>query len=271
MAIFQLFEGFSGRDQSFVFTNAQKKVEEIFGSLGQRRDKTALLHRGMDQTDRASSIHDFRQEMYSVLVLSSVGSQGLDIMKILLVVNYDAPEHEADCVHRPGRTGRAGNHDWGVTFAEPIATANSIEIMAAMKKSRALGPSELEALCKSGEVKRKWGSGGHGFRSDKSKSLTLQQGRKQKIDGDDHSDEQSECEAARLLQEKPETLTVEGVKQRKDGKFIAENGIDDFPNHLRQNLTKKQRLELTMDESGTSVIQRGVFVVRGTKAPIGER
>jgi ATP-dependent RNA helicase DDX46/PRP5 len=265
--LFQLLGQFAERGQSLVFTNTQEKAEEIFGQLVQRGYKVALLHGGMDQADRASIIHDFRIQRYAVLVLTSVGSRGLDIMSVVLVVNYDAPDHEADYVHRLGRTGRAGNHGWGVTFVEPLEKANAMEIMAAMKKSKAPIPPELEALCKTGDVKRKWGFGGHGFRFDRSEVIRFKQERKRQ---NDVKEDDVESEDDQIGATQPDS-TSEGIKQRKDGKFVAEYVINDFPAKVRLNLTQRQNLEVVMDESGTTIIRRGVFVVLGSKAPVVER
>ena len=35
-------------------------------------------------------------------------ARGLDLKKIVLVINYDCPTYMEDYVHRVGRTGRAG-------------------------------------------------------------------------------------------------------------------------------------------------------------------
>lgn len=40
--------------------------------------------------------------------LRAVAARGLDVRDLVLVVNYDVPNHHEDYVHRVGRTGRAG-------------------------------------------------------------------------------------------------------------------------------------------------------------------
>ena len=260
--LFQLLGEFADKGQALVFTNTQEKAEELFGLLVQRGYKAALLHGGMDQADRASLIRDFRQKVYDLMVLTSVGSRGLDIVAIALVVNYDAPDHEADYVHRLGRTGRAGNKGWGYTFVEPMEKTSAIEIMSAMKKSNAPIPPELEEMCK-GDVKRKWGFGGHGFRFDKMETQTFKKTRIEQADRKVSDDSESSEDVEQVIDDE--------VRQRSDGKFVAEFVINDFPAQARANVTKKQNLELIMDESGTTIIQRGVFVVPGSRAPVGER
>lgn len=55
----------------------------------------------------------------SVQVATSVAARGLDVKKLILVVNYDCPNHYEDYVHRVGRTGRAGNKGYAYTFILP--------------------------------------------------------------------------------------------------------------------------------------------------------
>lgn len=257
------------KGQILVFTNTQEKAEEIFGKLVQRGYKASLLHAGMEQTDRASIIHDFRQQIFDILVLTSVGSRGLDIMSIVLVINYDSPDHETDYVHRIGRTGRAGNKGYSYTFIEPQEKTNAIEIASAMKRSKAEIPKELENLIKSGgEIKRKWGFGGHGFRFDKSEVQTFKEQRQQQVDDnmkEDKNEDEDEDD------NKNEIYDDDNIKQRKDGKYFTELCINDYSVLIRQALTKKETLDLVMDDTGASIIQRGLFCQPGSKPPVGEK
>jgi len=57
------------------------------------------------------------------MVATSVAARGLDVKQLILVVNYNCPNHYEDYVHRAGRTGRAGNKvgfawDQNFTFLE---------------------------------------------------------------------------------------------------------------------------------------------------------
>ena len=63
------------------------------------------LHGGKDQLDRESTIKDFKTDVCTVLVATSVAARGLDVKDLQLVVNYVVPNHHEDYVHRVGRTG----------------------------------------------------------------------------------------------------------------------------------------------------------------------
>lgn len=59
-------------------------------------------------------------------VATSVAARGLDIKKLILVINYDCPNHYEDYVHRVGRTGRAGNKGYAYTFILPTGNSSAI-------------------------------------------------------------------------------------------------------------------------------------------------
>ena len=44
---------------------------------------------------------------------------GLDVKALVLVINYDCPNHYEDYVHRVGRTGRAGRKGTAWTLVTP--------------------------------------------------------------------------------------------------------------------------------------------------------
>jgi superfamily II DNA/RNA helicase len=184
------------------------------------------------------------------------------------VINYDAPDHEADYVHRLGRTGRAGNHGVGITFLEKSEKEMGLVVFNAMKRSGLQIPQELEEMCGQGGGKRKWGFGGHGFKFDKSEVVNFRETRKIERDP---TLRQSDDENQDTENQVSEIGVGERIKKGKDGKWRAEFEINDFAAKMRSELTKKQNLDVVMEESGVNVIQRGLFVVPGVRVPVGER
>lgn len=86
------------------------------------------------QEERDETISDFRdtQSTFSVLVATSVAGRGLDVPTCRLVINYSAPNHLEDYVHRVGRTGRAGRNGTAYTLVndEDEAAYSKIVIKA---------------------------------------------------------------------------------------------------------------------------------------------
>lgn len=102
-----------------VFVDKQEKADELVTELMAHGYNCAPLHGGIDQFDRDSTIVDFKTGKLKVMVATSVAARGLDVKKLILVINYDAPNHYEDYVHRVGRTGRAGNKGYAYTFLLP--------------------------------------------------------------------------------------------------------------------------------------------------------
>ncbi|TIA86450.1 hypothetical protein E3P99_03682 [Wallemia hederae] len=74
------------------------------------------LHSYLSQSERLHSLSLFRSGIIPVLVATDVGSRGLDIPEVAMVVNYDLPRDPNDYIHRVGRTARAGREGWSVSF-----------------------------------------------------------------------------------------------------------------------------------------------------------
>ena len=68
------------------------------------------LHSGLSQRQRQASLNAFRNGTCNTLITTDVGSRGLDIPTVDLVINYDLPEDPVDFVHRIGRAGRSNPH-----------------------------------------------------------------------------------------------------------------------------------------------------------------
>jgi superfamily II DNA/RNA helicase len=85
-----------------------------------------------------------------LLVCSDVAARGLDIPDVSHVINYDAPHHSEDYVHRIGRTGRAGKTGAALTIVTraDARSIDEIEKLIARKIDYAPdpeGPADAEA------------------------------------------------------------------------------------------------------------------------------
>ena len=102
---------------AIVFVDKQEHADSLLKDLmNASYSSCGSLHGGIDQYDRDSTITDFKAGRMKILVATSVAARGLDVKQLVLVVNYDCPNHYEDYVHRCGRTGRAGNKGFAHTF-----------------------------------------------------------------------------------------------------------------------------------------------------------
>jgi ATP-dependent RNA helicase DDX46/PRP5 len=80
-------------------------------------------------------------------IATSVAARGLDVKKLILVVNYDAPNHFEDYIHRVGRTGRAGNKGWAYTFILPVGQEKIAgEVCRAFETAGVTAPADLKRM-----------------------------------------------------------------------------------------------------------------------------
>ena len=61
---------------------------------------------GMKQAEQHQALKDFRDDVFNVLVCTSIGEEGLDIGEVDLIINYDVIRSPIRTIQRAGRTGR---------------------------------------------------------------------------------------------------------------------------------------------------------------------
>lgn len=83
------------------------------------------LHSHLTQPQRLQSLARFRAKEVPILVTTDVGSRGLDIPEVAMVINWDCPRRSDDYVHRVGRTARAGKGGVAVT----VITERDVELV----------------------------------------------------------------------------------------------------------------------------------------------
>ena len=168
------------RGSCLVFVDKQEHADGLLKDLmNASYTSCASLHGGIDQYDRDSTITSFKQGKIQILVATSVAARGLDVKDLILVVNYDCPNHYEDYVHRCGRTGRAGKDGFAYTFITPDQDWYSGDIIKALEASESLVKQELRDLftkyktrmeSEGKKVKTGGGFGGTGFKFDEAEA-----------------------------------------------------------------------------------------------------
>lgn len=135
--------------RALIFVERQEGADNLLKELLKKNYSCLPLHGGMEQVDRDQTIADLKAGVVSIVIATSVAARGLDVKQLKLVVQYDAPNHMEDYVHRAGRTGRAGNKGTCVTFVTPEQDRYALEIHKALTASGATITDELQALADS--------------------------------------------------------------------------------------------------------------------------
>ncbi|XP_045817860.1 DEAD-box ATP-dependent RNA helicase 42-like [Trifolium pratense] len=129
-----------------VFVHSQDKCDSLFKDLMKHGYPCLSLHGAKDQTDRESTISDFKSNVCNLLVATSIAARGLDVKELELVINFDVPNHYEDYVHRVGRTGRAGRKGCAITFISEDDARYAPDLVKALELSEQIVPDDLKSL-----------------------------------------------------------------------------------------------------------------------------
>ncbi|KAH0526435.1 hypothetical protein TsFJ059_009755 [Trichoderma semiorbis] len=223
--------------RSLIFVERQEKADDLLKELMQKGYPCMSIHGGKDQVDRDSTISDFKKGVVPILIATSVAARGLDVKQLKLVINYDAPNHLEDYVHRAGRTGRAGNTGTAVTFVTPEQENCAPGIAKALEQSDQPVPERLNEMrkshrekVKSGKAKDSSGFGGKGL---------------------DRLD--AEREAARLRERKTHRAEGEEEEVKEEGKKEEEDKkIEKTLSAIKAATSTVQARETARAEGGES-------------------
>jgi superfamily II DNA/RNA helicase len=138
---------------ALIFCNRKRDVGVVFRSLQRHGFNVGELHGDMAQENRTQTLDAFKRGEITLLVASDVAARGLDVLAMSHVINYDAPVHAEDYVHRIGRTGRAGRSGRSLTIVgdadgKHIADIERLigrSIPAISPSGEAIGELKLEA------------------------------------------------------------------------------------------------------------------------------
>ena len=138
----RLIRGAESFKNAIIFCNRKRDVQVVYRSLEKHGFSVGALHGDLDQRARMQSLDAFRNNQVQLLVCSDVAARGLDIPDVSHVINYDAPTHSEDYVHRIGRTGRAGKSGaaWTIVTRADARSIDEIEKLIARKIDYAPDP-----------------------------------------------------------------------------------------------------------------------------------
>ena len=236
--------------RSLIFVERQETADFLFKDLSQKGYPTVTIHGGRDQIDRDEAIRDFKAGIYPVMVATSVAARGLDVKQLKLVINFDAPNHREDYVHRCGRTGRAGNTGTAVTFVTPEQDRFAPFLVKALTESKQEIPDDVrklnedhEAKVKSGDAKRaNKGFGGRGIeRLDAARDAERALHKKHyKTEDDPEEEEEGADKKKDAKKEAAETLLAKAVTEVKgrDEPSLASHLTDALNNAMKVSKTE---------------------------------
>ncbi|KAM0332280.1 hypothetical protein ACHAQA_002556 [Verticillium albo-atrum] len=206
--------------RTLIFVERQEKADDLLKELMTKGYPCMSIHGGKDQVDRDSTISDFKKGIVPILIATSIAARGLDVKQLKLVVNYDAPNHLEDYVHRAGRTGRAGNTGTAVTYITNEQENCAVGIAKALEQSGQPVPERLNEMrkahrdkVKAGKAKDTSGFGGKGLdRLDAEREAARMRERKtHKAEGDDEDEKEEKPAVKEKEEEKPAVSMIQAA------------------------------------------------------------
>ncbi|XP_069573377.1 LOW QUALITY PROTEIN: probable ATP-dependent RNA helicase DDX46 [Brachyistius frenatus] len=175
LKLLEILGHYQEKGSVIIFVDKQEHADALLKDLMKASYPCMSLHGGIDQYDRDSIINDFKNGACRLMVATSVAARGLDVKQLILVINYNCPNHYEDYVHRAGRTGRAGNKGFAYTFITDDQARYAGDILKALELSGSPVPPELEKLwgsfkdqqkAEGKSIKSSSGFSGKGFKFD---------------------------------------------------------------------------------------------------------
>lgn len=187
LKLLEILGHYQEKGSVIIFVDKQEHADGLLKDLMKASYPCMSLHGGIDQYDRDSIINDFKNGACRLMVATSVAARGLDVKHLILVVNYNCPNHYEDYVHRVGRTGRAGNKGYAYTFIIEDQARYAGDIIKALELSGSPIPTELERLWASFKdqqkaegkaIKSSSGFSGKGFKFDETEQALANERKK---------------------------------------------------------------------------------------------
>lgn len=108
-------EGFK---KVLIFGRTKHGVQKLSDVLSKNGFRSGAIHGNKNQSQRTKVLENFKRNNLDILIATDVAARGLDIPNVSHVINYDLPEDQDSYTHRIGRTGRAGNKGYALSFVE---------------------------------------------------------------------------------------------------------------------------------------------------------
>lgn len=120
---------------AIIFCGTKKMADELTDFLKERKISAESIHSDIKQTQRTSTMRDFKAGRTTILIATDIAARGIDVNDVEYVINFDIPPNTEYYIHRIGRTGRAGKDGCSITICSSKREVNEIRQIAVAVKS----------------------------------------------------------------------------------------------------------------------------------------
>ncbi|KAF8320075.1 P-loop containing nucleoside triphosphate hydrolase protein [Clavulina sp. PMI_390] len=114
-------------NQVVIFVKSVTRANELDKLLRDHNFPSICIHSGLQQEERIKRYTAFKQFEKRILVATDIFGRGIDVERVNIVVNYDAPGDADSYLHRVGRAGRFGTKGLAISFISSDADQEVLE------------------------------------------------------------------------------------------------------------------------------------------------
>jgi len=103
-------------NQVVIFVKSVQRAIALDKLLTECNFPSIAIHSGLQQDERINRYKQFKDFQKRIMVSTDLFGRGIDIERVNIVINYDAPDASDTYLHRVGRAGRFGTKGLAISF-----------------------------------------------------------------------------------------------------------------------------------------------------------
>merc|ERR1739848_450086 len=103
-------------NQVVIFVKSVQRAIALDKLLVECNFPSISIHGGLNQEERIARYKQFKDFQKRIMVATDLFGRGIDIERVNIVINYDAPSVSDQYLHRVGRAGRFGTKGLALSF-----------------------------------------------------------------------------------------------------------------------------------------------------------
>jgi len=127
-------------NQVCIFVKSVSRATELDRLLRECNFPSICIHSGLPQEERIKKYQQFKAFEKRILVATDIFGRGIDVERVNVVINYDAPDSADSYLHRVGRAGRFGTKGLSITF---ISSPENEEVLKSIQSRFEVAVPEL--------------------------------------------------------------------------------------------------------------------------------
>jgi len=108
-------------NQVCIFVKSVARATQLDALLQECNFPSICIHSALPQPERISRFQSFKAFEKRILVATDIFGRGIDVERVNVVINYDAPSDADSYLHRVGRAGRFGTKGLAISFVSSEA------------------------------------------------------------------------------------------------------------------------------------------------------